>query len=73
MVMLEMSIKQLLRAEDCISAVFPSEASRPSLRTFKGWQAKGWIPFHKIGKLSFYDPEQVRAALDRRFAVAAQA
>lgn len=73
MVLHEMSTKQLLRAEDCIASVFPSEASRPSLRTFKAWQAKGWIPFHKIGKLAFYDPEQVRAALDRRFAVAAVA
>ena len=62
---------QLVGAEDCIKTVFPSEKSRPGLRTFRAWQAKGYIPVHKIGHLTFFDPEQVRAALDRRFRVAA--
>jgi hypothetical protein len=65
---LDMSNK-LLRAADCLAELFPEATSRPSLRSFKSWQAKGFFPFHKIGRSVFFDPEQVRAALDRRFQV----
>lgn len=61
--------KQLVGAEDCIKIVFPLETSRPSLRTFRQWQANRYFPIHKIGHLTFFDPEQVRAALDRRFRI----
>jgi hypothetical protein len=61
--------KQLVGAEDCIKIVFPCETSRPGLRTFREWQAKGFFAFHKIGRRTFFDPEEVRAALDRRFKV----
>ena len=62
--------KQLVGALDCIKLVFPCETSRPSLRTFRSWQSNGWVPVHKIGgHLTFFDPEEVRAALDRRFRV----
>jgi len=60
---------RLVGAEDCISIVFPSENSRPGIRTFRDWQAKGYIPVHKIGRRTYFDPEQVRAALERRFRV----
>ena len=60
---------QLVGAEDCIKIVFPCESSRPGLRTFRDWQAKGFIPVHKIGRRTFFDPEQVRAALERRFKI----
>lgn len=61
---------QLVGAEDCIKIVFPCESSRPGLRTFRDWQAKGFIPVHKIGRRTFFDPEQVRAAIERRFRIA---
>ena len=62
--------KQLVGAVDCIKLVFPCETSRPALRTFRQWQANGWLPVHKIGgHLTFFDPEEVRAALDRRFKI----
>ncbi len=61
--------KQLVGAEDCIKIVFPCESSRPSLRGFRQWQANRFFPFHKIGHRTFFDPEEVRAALDRRFRV----
>lgn len=61
--------KQLVGAEDCIKIVFPLETSRPSLRTFRQWQANRFFPFHKIGHLTFFDPEQARAALERRFRI----
>lgn len=60
---------QLVGAEDCIQIVFPCENSRPGLRTFRDWQAKGYIPVHKIGRRTYFDPEQVRAALERRFRI----
>lgn len=62
---------QLLGAAECIAAVFPSEQSRPALRTFREWQARGYLPFHKIGARTFFDPHEVRRALDRRFKVEA--
>jgi hypothetical protein len=60
---------QLVGAEDCIKIVFPCETSRPSLRTFRSWQANGYFAHHKIGRRTFFDPEDVRHALDRRFRV----
>jgi hypothetical protein len=57
----------LVDAETCIKIVFPTER-RPELRTFKGWEAKGWIPVVKIaGRLCFYDPAEVTRALKARF------
>lgn len=61
--------RQLVGAEDCIKINFPCETSRPALRTFRKWQANGWVPVHKIGHLTFFDPEEVRAALERRFKI----
>jgi hypothetical protein len=49
----------------CIDEIFDGER-KPSLRTFRQWQARGWIPFRKIGRLTFFDPQEVRIALDRR-------
>lgn len=63
---------RLVGAQECIQHVFPCESSCPSLRSFREWQARGYIPFHKIGRRTFFDPEQVRAALDRRFKVNAK-
>jgi len=63
------NLKQLVGAEDCIKIVFSCETSRPSIRTFRKWQSNRWFPVHKIGHLTFFDPEDVRAALDRRFRV----
>ena len=61
--------KQLVGAIECIAIVFPCETSRPALRTYRKWQANGWIPHLKVGHLTYFDPDQVRAALDRRFKI----
>ena len=65
-------IKQLLDASACLAALFPDESSRPSLRTFRKWQANSYFPVHKIGRMTFFDPEQVRAAIERRFKIDAK-
>ena len=56
---------RLVDAQSCIDEVFQGER-KPSMRSFRKWQADGLIPFHKIGRLTFFDPLQVRAALDKR-------
>ncbi len=66
------TMNQLVGAAECIAAVFPCEDSRPALRTFREWQARGYIPVHKIGSRTFFDPDAVRKALDRRFKIEAK-
>jgi len=62
----------LTTAEGCIAAIWPDPVSRPGLRTFRKWQANGWIPVLKISRRTFFDPEHVRAALERRFTIHAR-
>jgi len=50
---------------------FPDKSSRPGIRTFNEWRAKGFYPYHKIGKRVFLDPVAVRKALDKRFIIPA--
>lgn len=52
----------------CIALIF-DEKSRPASRTWRKWKARKLIPFLKIGKLSFYDPAAVRAALVKGFSI----
>lgn len=46
-----------------LETLFPNEACRPSLRWLRDQQKRNVIPFLKIGRLVFFDPPQVRAAL----------
>lgn len=55
---------QLMSLEDCIAAIWPVETSRPSVRTFREWQAARIIPHHKVGKMVFFNPVAVRQALE---------
>jgi hypothetical protein len=59
---------QLTTAARCIELAFDAD-SRPSLRSFREWQARGWIPYKKIGRRTYFDPAEVRAAIDRRFTI----
>jgi hypothetical protein len=59
----------LVGAETCLRLVFPDEATRPCLRYFRELQAKRLVPFKKIGRRTFFDPVEVRRALDRQFSV----
>jgi hypothetical protein len=64
---------KLVGAQDCINIVFPCENSRPSLRCFREWQSRKYFAVHKIGRMTFFDPDDVRRALDRRFKIEASA
>ena len=59
----------LVNGEQCLKALFPDPASRPSLRWFLALKARGLIPFRRIGGLIFYDVEEVRRAIDTQFTV----
>ena len=59
----------LVDAPECLKLVFPSEESRPSLRTFRRWQKKRFFPVIKVGRMTFFDAEEVRAALQKRFTI----
>jgi hypothetical protein len=60
---------KLVGARGCMAEIWPNPKERPSFRKFKELQLKGFIPFHKIGRLVFFDPAEVRRALDRQFKV----
>ena len=60
----------LLQAPDLLVALWPQETSRPSLRWIRKMQSARALPFVKIGRLVYFEPDRVRAAL-RRFEVVA--
>lgn len=62
----------LVGAKKCLETLFPDEESRPGLRTFREWQARGYFPYFKIGHRTFFDPAEVRAALEKRFRIQAR-
>jgi len=64
----ENSCNGYLNADQCLVVLFPDETSRPSLRTFRTWQAAGKIPYLKLGRLTFFNPNEVKLALERQFA-----
>lgn len=59
----------LLSAPEVLAAVWPNPQSRPSLRWFRTMQSKRAFPFVKLGHLTFFEADRVRAAL-RKFEVA---
>lgn len=63
------NVPQLVGIETCRNLVFPDPETAPSKRTFEEWKNRGYFPQFKIGKRVFLDPDEVRAALDRRFKV----
>jgi hypothetical protein len=62
----------LFGIEGCMAVLWPNERERPSVRWFKELQLNGLIPHVRIGRLIFFDPAEVRRALDRKFRIASQ-
>ena len=54
----------LIGIEPCLKNVFPDEATRPGIRTFNEWRARGYYPHVKIGKRVFIDASAARKALE---------
>jgi len=59
------SDNKLVDAKGLLENLF-EESSRPSLRWLREQQALRTIPFVRIGRLIFFNPTQVRAALNAR-------
>ena len=62
---------QLVGMKTGLELVFPDPDTRPSIRAFNDWKAKGYFPSLKIGKRVFVDPVMVRKALDANFTISA--
>ena len=54
----------LVKAERCLEIVFPDKLSRPTVRWFWEQKIRRRIPSRKIGTLIFFDPVEVRKAID---------
>ena len=62
----------LVGEERCRELVWPDEQSRPSRRWFLELKARGLLPFVRVGRRVFFDPAEVRRALDRQFKIDTQ-
>jgi hypothetical protein len=59
---------KLLKAGGLLKALWEDDA-RPSLRWLQRQQKRRTIPYVKIGHLTFFDPEQVRLALENNHTI----
>ena len=59
----------LVNAQTLLEIVFKDKSSRPTLRWLRGMQAKRLVPFRKIGRKVYFDPEEVRRSFDANFKV----
>lgn len=63
----------LLNDEALLTALFPDESSRPSLRWLRKMRQRRLVPFYRIGgRMVLFDPGEVRAALEKQFRVEAK-
>ncbi len=62
---MKINTDKLLTAEQLIEDLFPVNC-RPSMRTFKRWQARRIIPYYKIGQRVYFDPVAVREKLEKK-------
>ena len=62
----------LIGIKPALETVFPNAATRPSLRAWNDWRAKGYYPYVKIGKRVWINPDDARRALEARFTIEAQ-
>jgi hypothetical protein len=49
-----------------LETLFPNPACRPSLRWLKDREKQRALPFMRIGRLIFYNPPAVRAAMEAK-------
>ena len=61
-----------LGIKPALEAVFPDANTRPSIRAWNEWRAKGYYPYVKIGRRVFINPDDARRALEARFTIEAK-
>jgi len=65
----EPSRSGLTDAPGLLSSLWPDKTSRPSLRWLREQQTRKTLPYIKIGRRVFFDPLQVRRAMEKNFGV----
>lgn len=68
---LESNEPTLVGIKPALEAVFPDAETRPSIRAWNEWRARGYYPYVKIGKRVWINPADARKALERRFTIEA--
>ncbi|MBL9145353.1 MAG: hypothetical protein JNM99_16870 [Verrucomicrobiaceae bacterium] len=59
----------LTDAHGLLAALWPEKESRPSLRWLREQQVRRTVPFIKVGRRVFFDPLQVRRAMEKNFGI----
>lgn len=62
---MKLDTDKLVKADKLLEALFEL-TERPTLRTIRRWQYERKIPYYKIGNNVFFDPAQVREALNKK-------
>lgn len=62
----------LVGPEELLKALFPNPKDRPTTRCLRKQQRSRTVPYIKVGKLIWFDVEEVRAHLVRRHTVRAR-
>jgi hypothetical protein len=60
-----MTNSQLINAEELRKTMWKAKC-RPSMRALREWERKGMIPSVRIGRLVYFNPEEVRRAFVER-------
>jgi hypothetical protein len=60
---------EFVNDRELLRRLFPHEESRPCLRTLKNWQKRKMIPWSKIGRMCYFQPAKVQAALEKKFSI----
>ena len=63
-----MDSTKLLNAEGLLAELFPEDA-RPTVRWLREQQRRRSIPYIKLGRLVFYNPDAVRKAIVERHTI----
>ena len=64
--------RRLVGAKQCSAEIFGDGPDAPCARWWQYQMKRGIIPFYRIGRLVWFDPEEVRDALQQQCRVAAR-
>jgi hypothetical protein len=64
--------RRLLDVYGLLAEIWPDEKSRPSMRALIMWRESGLIPYLRIGRLIYYDPNEVLLSLRKKCTVKAK-
>ena len=64
--------RRLIGAKQCSAEIFGDSSDAPCYRWWQYQMKRGIIPFYRIGRLVWFDPDEVRQALAQNCRVAAK-